>query len=212
MRRLFSPPGLFNSGDGSINQEYFRPSRAAGPLGGGGGGGNSGGAPPAGPPPPPPTSRQWGDRERELLLDGLERHGVGRWREIASAMPPAWDETSVRARAARALGRQNLSAYAGRRLSRAEVAAEAARNRAAGAATGCWKGGVLVEDDRGSVRAHFEAIGRREEAAATGAAAAAAAAAGAAAGAGAATGGGGDAATPNAAAVAEAPARESRSL
>lgn len=34
---------------------------------------------------------------------------------------------------------------------RAAVDAERERNRRIGEATGCWKGGVLVEDDAGSV-------------------------------------------------------------
>lgn len=36
-------------------------------------------------------------------------------------------------------------------MCRAEVDAEQAANRAIGEATGCWKAGVLVEDDDGSV-------------------------------------------------------------
>ncbi len=38
-----------------------------------------------------------------------------------------------------------------------QVDAEYAKNKAIGEAIGCWKGGVLVEDDAGSVRKYFEA-------------------------------------------------------
>lgn len=36
--------------------------------------------------------------------------------------------------------------------------AEAARNRAAGEASGCWKGGILVDDGSGRVAAAFAAL------------------------------------------------------
>ena len=43
--------------------------------------------------------------------------------------------------------------------------AEAARNRAAGEAAGCWKGGVLVDDGSGRVAAAFAALDAGVEAA-----------------------------------------------
>lgn len=63
----------------------------------------------------------------------------------------------MRIRAAKALGSQSLARYAGWRGDRAAVEAEHARNRAIGEATGCWKGGCLVEDEAGSVRRYLEA-------------------------------------------------------
>lgn len=39
---------------------------------------------------------------------------------------------------------------------RAAVEAEYERNKRIGEATGCWKAGVLVEDDRGSVKKYME--------------------------------------------------------
>ncbi|KAF8061984.1 hypothetical protein HT031_004244 [Scenedesmus sp. PABB004] len=150
LRRLFSPPAML-SPDGGIDQEFFRP-RAVVTL----------------------AERKWGEPERAALLAGLERHGVGRWRDIGEALLPGWDDQAIRIKAAKALGCQNLSRYHGRRLTAAEVDAELEANRALGAATGCWKHGMLVDDDRGTLRQHF------------------AAAAGADAGAGAAGGGAGE--------------------
>lgn len=49
------------------------------------------------------------------------------------------------------------SAYSIRCARRAAVDAEQAANRAIGEATGCWKAGVLVEDDAGSVAAALAA-------------------------------------------------------
>jgi hypothetical protein len=49
------------------------------------------------------------------------------------------------------MGSQSLARYPAWRGDRAAVDAEQARNRALGEQTGCWKSGVLVEDDNGSV-------------------------------------------------------------
>jgi hypothetical protein len=114
---------------------------------------------------------------------GLEKLGVGSWRDIRSTLlpdvrartrshapalhvplaqtlshsrafapvPRQWDETALRIKASRLLGSQSLARYPGWKGDRAAVDAEQARNRALGDATGCWKSGVLVEDDHGSV-------------------------------------------------------------
>lgn len=42
----------------------------------------------------------------------------------------------------------------------ADLAAEYQRNKAIGEATGCWKGGILVENDHGDA---MEAIRKRDE-------------------------------------------------
>lgn len=48
--------------------------------------------------------------------------------------------------------------YVGWKGNREAVDAEYEKNKAIGAKTGCWKGGVLVEDDNGSVRKALEEI------------------------------------------------------
>lgn len=186
-------------------------------------------------------------------VQGIEKHGVGRWREIGEELLPQWDDTALRVKTTRLLGSQSLARYIGwkgdrwhehctvepcfavalkpqdrhqghapagqpepRALYRLEgrqacdaflppsmydscmaelrsrlhgfpsvpfckqttapfaevvsiryraaVDAEHAANRAIGDATRCWKAGVLVEDDAGSVAA---ALGARDAAAAT---------------------------------------------
>jgi len=62
-----------------------------------------------------------------------------------------WDETALRIKASRLMGSQSLARYPSWKGDRAAVDAEQARNRALGEQTGCWKSGVLVEDDNGSV-------------------------------------------------------------
>ena len=65
--------------------------------------------------------------------------------------PHQWDETALRIKASRLMGSQSLARYPGWKGDRAAVDAEQARNRTLGEQTGCWKSGVLVEDDHGSV-------------------------------------------------------------
>ncbi len=92
-----------------------------------------------------------------------------------------WDETALRIKAARLLGSQSLARYPGWKGNRAAVDAEQARNRALGEQTGCWKSGVLVEDDHGSVAKALAERDAREGGAGSGGADAGAGAAAAAA-------------------------------
>jgi hypothetical protein len=78
-------------------------------------------------------------------------------------MLQGWDDHSIRIKAAKLLGCQNLSCYYGRRFSRAEVQAEFEKNRQLGAATGCWKNGMLVDDDQGTLKAHFAAKQQQQQ-------------------------------------------------
>eukprot|EP00879_Flechtneria_rotunda_P007372 GHRR01007733.1.p1 GENE.GHRR01007733.1~~GHRR01007733.1.p1 ORF type:complete len:199 (+),score=46.31 GHRR01007733.1:559-1155(+) len=132
MRKLFSPPGMLNS-DGSINQDFFKPKKVV-----------------------TVTERRWGEYERQKLYKGLEKHGVGKWRDIGTELLPGWDENSIRLKAAKLLGCQNLSWYQGRRFTRAEAEFEFESNKQVGAQTGCWKQGMLVNDSKGILRAHLQ--------------------------------------------------------
>lgn len=35
-------------------------------------------------------ARKWTDKERELLIKGIEKHGIGHFREISEEFLPAW--------------------------------------------------------------------------------------------------------------------------
>lgn len=146
MRRLFSPPGMLNS-DGSIHQEFFLPKKVL-----------------------TLTDRKWGEQEREQLYRGLEKHGVGRWRDIGEEMLPGWDDHNIRVKTAKLLGCQNLSWYHGRKFTKAEAEEEYESNKQLGAQTGCWKNGMLVDDDKGTLRAHFMRQQEAAEAASAGSA------------------------------------------
>jgi len=107
--------------------------------------------------------KKWGPAERDALYKGLETFGVGGWRSMVDALLPRWDETALRVKAGRLMGTQSLARYVGWKGDKEAVDAEFTANRELGEATGCWKGGVLVEDDAGSVAAE---LARRAAAAA----------------------------------------------
>jgi hypothetical protein len=70
-------------------------------------------------------------------------------------MTQGWEEQHIRLKAAKLLGCQNLSQYAGKQLAKAKVQDEYEKNKALGAATGCWKNGMLVDDNNGTLHARF---------------------------------------------------------
>lgn len=47
------------------------------------------------------------------MHQGLEKHGVGRWREISEDLLPKWDDQAIRVKASRLLGSQSLARYLG---------------------------------------------------------------------------------------------------
>ncbi|GFR52356.1 hypothetical protein Agub_g14900 [Astrephomene gubernaculifera] len=136
MRRRFSPPSML-SPDGSINQDFFKPKRIVVLQ----------------------QRSKWGPAQREALYKGLEVHGVGKWREIAADFLRGgkWDDQQIRMHAAKLLGSQSLARYVGWKGIKEKVEQEYARNKAIGEATGCWKGGMLVDDTNGTLRKYFEA-------------------------------------------------------
>lgn len=86
-------------------------------------------------------------------MQGLEKHGVGKWRDIILEHPELkrYDEQYIRIKVARLLGIQSLARHIGWKGDRTAVEKEHAKHRQLGEQLGCWKGGMLVEDDYGSV-------------------------------------------------------------
>lgn len=101
--------------------------------------------------------------ERNVLFKGLEEFGVGAWREINRNLLPSWSEHELRIKAARLLGSQSVARYSGQKLDRASVEKERSINKEIGERLGCWKGGVLVEDSQGRVRAEFSRIAEESQ-------------------------------------------------
>lgn len=128
MRARFSPANLV-SDDGTLNQDFFKPERVVFV-----------------------TGKRWGAEEKERLYQGLEKHGVGRWREIGEELLPQWDDQFLRIKTGRLFGSQSLARYVGWKGSKSAVEAEYQKNKVLGESLGCWRGGVLVENDAGDVR------------------------------------------------------------
>lgn len=134
MRQKFSPSGMMNE-DGSVNQDFFKPKRVV-----------------------IVNERRWGEAEKEALYKGLEKYGVGKWREIGAEFLQGWEDQQIRIRASRLLGSQSLVRYVAWKGNKEAVDREYAKNKQIGEATGCWKNGTLVENDNGDVKKYMEKL------------------------------------------------------
>ncbi|KAJ3045052.1 hypothetical protein HK097_001296 [Rhizophlyctis rosea] len=119
--------------DGTLNQDYFRP--------------------PKGTKLQPEESRKWTDTERALLIKGIEKHGIGHFKNISDESLPAWSTNDLRLRTIRLIGRQNLQLYRDWKGNEDAIMKEYERNKEIGLRFGTWKQGVLVYDDEGLVEA-----------------------------------------------------------
>ncbi|KAJ1857680.1 hypothetical protein GGH12_003500 [Coemansia sp. RSA 1822] len=115
--------------EGMLNQEYFQPPKDAQPV----------------------VERKWGDDEKSKLLVGIEKYGIGHFREISESLLPEWSGNDLRMKSIRVMGRQNLQLYKDWRGNAEDVRREYERNKEIGLRLGAWKGGALVYDDDGLV-------------------------------------------------------------
>ncbi|KAG0094328.1 hypothetical protein BGZ93_007345 [Podila epicladia] len=120
--------------DGTLNQDYFRPPKGA----------------------KAEVARKWTDKERELLIKGIEKHGIGHFREISEEFLPAWSGNDLRVKSMRLMGRQNLQLYKDWKGTEQDMAREFELNKAIGLKYGTWKAGTLVADDDGLVAKAIE--------------------------------------------------------
>ncbi|KAF9395308.1 hypothetical protein BGX21_009985 [Mortierella sp. AD011] len=120
--------------DGTLNQDYFRPPKGA----------------------KAEAARKWTEKERELLIKGIEKHGIGHFREISEEFLPSWSGNDLRIKAMRLMGRQNLQLYKGWKGNEQDMAREFELNKAIGLKYGTWKAGTLVADDDGLVAKAIE--------------------------------------------------------
>ncbi|KAJ3173365.1 hypothetical protein HDU87_007634 [Geranomyces variabilis] len=123
--------------DGTLNQDYFRP--------------------PKGSTLKNEEVKKWTDKERDLLVKGIEVYGIGHFREISESYLPDWQPNDLRVKAMRLVGRQNLQEYKDWKGDAADIKLEFDRNKEIGLRLGCWKSGVLVFDDDGKVEAEVRA-------------------------------------------------------
>jgi len=135
MRLTFSLPEMLNP-DGSLKQSYFLPKDVI-----------------------VKERRQWTEIERDLLLQGIKKYGVGNFQDILKEFLPEWTVKDLRIRTMRLIGRQNLQAYKGWRGTEEDIQKIYEKNKDIGVKLGAWKGGMLVADDEGKVGAYLEALG-----------------------------------------------------
>ncbi|KAG0171644.1 hypothetical protein DFQ30_000674 [Apophysomyces sp. BC1015] len=99
--------------DGTLNQDYFRPPKGV----------------------KREEARKWTDVERALLIQGIEKYGIGHFGEVSKELLPKW----------------NLQLYRDWKGNAEDISREYDRNKAIGMKYGTWKQGVLVYDDNGLV-------------------------------------------------------------
>ncbi|KAI9497499.1 hypothetical protein BDB00DRAFT_756460 [Zychaea mexicana] len=114
--------------DGTLNQDYFRPPKGV-----------------------KEEARKWTEVEKELLIKGIEKHGIGSFGDISKESLPKWSTNDLRIKCIRLIGRQNLQMYKGWKGNADDIAREYRRNKEIGLKYGTWKQGVLVYDDEGLV-------------------------------------------------------------
>jgi len=127
MRQLVTPSDALHE-DGSLNQDFFKPKKVL-----------------------YVTEKKWGDEQHELLYQGIAKFGIGEWGKICDDLLSKWQPQQLRVKSSRIMGSQSLARYTGNKYTKKQCEAEYAKNKAIGVQTGCWKAGVLVEDDNGSV-------------------------------------------------------------
>ncbi|KAI8049354.1 hypothetical protein BDF21DRAFT_498616 [Thamnidium elegans] len=115
--------------DGSLNQDYFRPPKGL----------------------KKEEARKWTDVERGLLIQGIEKYGIGHFGEMSKEYLPKWSTNDLRVKSIRLIGRQNLQMYRGWKGNEQDIAREYEANKEIGLKYGSWKQGVLIYDDDGNV-------------------------------------------------------------
>ncbi|KAI9597110.1 hypothetical protein BDF19DRAFT_435864 [Syncephalis fuscata] len=136
VREEFDLPCRVIHEDGTLNQAYFRPDPSLFQ---------------------PASERRWTDKERALLIKGIEKHGIGHFREISEELLSEWSGNDLRLKCIRLIGRQNLQLYRDWRGDAAAIQREYERNKSIGLSFNAWKGGALVYDDDGKVLAEIMA-------------------------------------------------------
>jgi hypothetical protein len=109
---------------------------------------------------PPP--KQWSEVEKQSLIRGIEKYGVGHWQPMREELLQDWVSvkfqfikkaaTVLRLKTSQLLGRQSLELYKGWKGNEKDIKRERDKNREIGAKfPGCWKNNMLVNDEEGKV-------------------------------------------------------------
>ncbi|KAI8578319.1 hypothetical protein K450DRAFT_247259 [Umbelopsis ramanniana AG] len=128
--------------DGTLNQDYFRPPKGA----------------------KPEEARKWTDNDKTLLIQGIEKYGIGHFTEISRELLPKWSGNDLRLKTIRLIGRQNLQLYKGWKGNADDISRQFEKNKEVGLKYGTWKQGCLVYDDDGLVEQELLAMKRSDTA------------------------------------------------
>ncbi|CAG8740170.1 12690_t:CDS:2, partial [Acaulospora morrowiae] len=112
--------------DRTLNQDYFRLPKSLTPQ----------------------LQRKWTEKERDLLIKGIQKYGIGHYREISDEFLLEWSAQDLRVKTMRLIGRQNLQLYKDWKGDVDAIKKEYEKNKRIGLKTGMWKAGTLVYDEK----------------------------------------------------------------
>ncbi|CAO0789671.1 unnamed protein product [Mucor circinelloides] len=115
--------------NGRLNQEYFRPKAETNHK----------------------EEQTWTDAEKDLLIQGIQKYGIGNWNDIRKELLNEWTSNDLRLKCIRLIGRQNLQLYKNWKGNAVEIQQEYENNKRIGLKYDTWKQSVLVYDDDGQV-------------------------------------------------------------
>mmetsp|Transcript_2446 Transcript_2446/g.2732 ORF Transcript_2446/g.2732 Transcript_2446/m.2732 type:complete len:171 (+) Transcript_2446:1-513(+) len=132
MRIKFSPKDMVDE-KGQFKPEYFKPN------------------------PFSVEERKWTNVEKDHLISGIAKYGIGNWNDIRAEFLPLWTPAELRVKTQRLIGKQSLKWYIDQRWKgkKWHIGNEFRLNKALGTETGCWKNGMLVKDGEGVVERMF---------------------------------------------------------
>ncbi|KAL7321239.1 hypothetical protein PS15m_001029 [Mucor circinelloides] len=93
----------------------------------------------------------WTDAEKGLLIQGIQKYGIGNWNDIRKELLNEWTSNDLRLKCIRLIGRQNLQLYKNWKGNADEIQQEYENNKRIGLKYDTWKQSVLVYDDDGQV-------------------------------------------------------------
>ncbi|KAL9539696.1 hypothetical protein MBANPS3_010113 [Mucor bainieri] len=146
MRNQFSVRAEFPSTEtilktnGRLNQEYFRPRAEIHAK----------------------EERAWTEAERNLLIQGIQKYGIGNWNDIRKELLKEWTSNDLRLKCIRLIGRQNLQLYKDWKGNADKIQQEYESNKRIGLKYGTWKQSVLVYDDDGKVEEELMAYHQKQ--------------------------------------------------
>ena len=124
MRKRFCPSEMLEGDTGMLREEYFRP---------------------------PKPKKIISEAEEELIVKSLETHGFGAWEEIAKEHFPDVDRNELRIKCMELVGKQDLSEYMGRKMTKEELDAEREKNLIEGKEKKLLVWGKVMADEKHGV-------------------------------------------------------------